>query len=158
MTETDSAALVAAGHDDAPSALELRSHTPGVASMRVESVGGRSVVVVRIDNSRRRGALAPIDGENIAEAARMALDKRLPLLLFMTSSGADANEGVAALHGWGIAARVLTRCSGTVPIIAIVEGGAVSGSALLIGLADVVIMTRDAYAFVSGPIGVRQLT
>ncbi len=126
--------------------------------MRVESVGGRSVVVVRIDNSRRRGALAPIDGENIAEAARMALDKRLPLLLFMTSSGADANEGVAALHGWGIAARVLTRCSGTVPIIAIVEGGAVSGSALLIGLADVVIMTRDAYAFVSGPIGVRQLT
>ena len=96
MTEIDSAAPVSAGHDDARPLLELRSRTPGVASMRVESVAGRSVVVVRIDNSRRKGALTPIDGENIAEAARMALDKRLPLLLFMTSSGADANEGVAA--------------------------------------------------------------
>jgi acetyl-CoA carboxylase carboxyltransferase component len=126
--------------------------------MRIEEIDGRRVVAVRIDSSRRKGALTPIDGENIAEAARMALDKQLPLLLFMASSGADANEGVAALHGWGTAAKELTRCSGAVPVIAIVDGGAVSGSALLIGLADIVIMTKDAYAFVSGPIGVRQLT
>ncbi len=151
----DTAAVMPpAGHD----VLELRALTPGVASMRIESIGGRRCVVVRIDASRRRGALTPIDGENIAEAARMALDKRLPLLLFMTSSGADANEGVAALHGWGMAARELTRCSGVIPTLAIVDGGAVSGSALLIGLADIVIMTQSAYAFVSGPIGVRQLT
>ena len=158
MTEIDSAARGTDSHADEQELLRLRSRTPGVASTRIESIDGRRVVVVRIDSSRRKGALSPIDGENIAEAARMALDAQLPLLLFMTSSGADAHEGVAALHGWGIAARVLTRCSGRVPIIAIIDGGVVSGSALLIGLADVVIMTRDAYAFVSGPIGVRQLT
>ena len=138
--------------------LELRSHTPGVASVRIETLGGRSSVVVRVDNTRRKGALTPIDGENITEAARMALVKRLPLVLFMSSSGADANEGVAALHGWGKAAHELTQCSGVVPVIAIVDSGVVSGSALLIGLADIVIMTRSAYAFVSSPMSVRQLT
>jgi len=143
---------------DSDPSLELRSYTPGVASMRIESLDGRNAVVVRVDSSRRRGALTPIDGENISEAARMAWTKRLPLVLFMASSGADANAGVAALHGWGTAARELTRCSGVVPIIAIVDGGAVSGSALLIGLADIVVMTKGAYAFVSGPMGVRQLT
>jgi acetyl-CoA carboxylase carboxyltransferase component len=39
-----------------------------------------------------------------------------------------------------------------------VTGPAVSGPALLLGLADIVIMTADAYAFVSGPHMVRQFT
>ena len=66
--------------------------------------------------------------------------------------------GVAALHGWGTAARVLSKCSGVIPVIAAVTGPAVSGTALLIGLADIVVMTETAYAFVSGPIPVRQMT
>ena len=40
----------------------------------------------------------------------------------------------------------------------VVTGPAVSGPALLLGLADIVIMTSDAYAFVSGPHMVRQFT
>ena len=138
--------------------LELRARTPGVASMRIEDLNGRTAMVVRIDSSRRRGALAPIDGETMAEAARTALEQRLPLVMFMASSGADAHEGVAALHGWGRAARVLTRCSGAVPLIFIIDGPTVSGSALLLGLGDVIIMTADAYAFVSGANAVRRLT
>ena len=138
--------------------LELRSRTPGVAAVRIERFADRRAVVVRIDDTHRRGALRPIDGENIAAAARMALAKRLPLVMFVASSGADANEGVEALHGWGTAARELVQASGVIPVIAIVDGPAVSGSALLIGLADIVIMTADAYAFVSSPRGVRQLT
>ena len=138
--------------------LELRSRTPGVAAVRIERFGERRAVVVRIDDTHRRGALRPIDGENIAEAARTALRKRLPMVMFVASSGADAHEGVEALHGWGGAARELVQASGVVPVLAIVDGPAVSGSALLIGLADVVIMTTDAYAFVSSPQGVRQMT
>ncbi|MCP3939660.1 MAG: methylmalonyl-CoA carboxyltransferase [Actinomycetia bacterium] len=138
--------------------LELRTHTPGVAAVRIERFGDRLVVVVRISGAIRRGALNPIDGENIAEAARMGARKRLPLVMFVSSSGANAAEGIEALHGWGQAARELTQCSGSVPIIAINDGPAVSGSALLIGLADIVIMTDDAYAFVSSPNGVRQFT
>jgi|TARA_B110000444_G_scaffold172782_1_gene161605 acetyl-CoA carboxylase carboxyltransferase component len=104
------------------------------------------------------GALTPEDGKTIANALEMALAKRLPAILLLASSGADANHGVAALHGWGTAARVLSKCSGVIPVIAAVTGPAVSGTALLIGLADIVVMTESAYAFVSGPIPVRQMT
>jgi acetyl-CoA carboxylase carboxyltransferase component len=74
------------------------------------------------------------------------------------SSGADILEGIAALHGWGRAAKALAECSGVVPTINIVSGPAVSGPALLIGLADFVVMTEDSYAFVSGPTMVEEFT
>ena len=44
------------------------------------------------------------------------------------------------------------------PTITIVTGPAVSGPALLIGLADFVIMTKESYAFVSGPTMVAEFT
>ena len=76
----------------------------------------------------------------------------------MRSSGADIVEGFAALHGWGLAARALADCSGVVPTIFVVDGPAVSGPALLIGLADLVVMTDEAYAFVSGPTMIADFT
>jgi acetyl-CoA carboxylase carboxyltransferase component len=76
----------------------------------------------------------------------------------MASSGADILGGIAALHGWGQAARAIAHCSGVVPTFTIVTGPAVSGPALLIGLSDFVIMTADSYAFVSGPTMVAEFT
>jgi len=137
---------------------EIRARTPGCVTARVQDVGGRPAVVVRIDGSSRRGALSALDGETITEAARLALEKRLPLVCAIASSGADILEGVGALAGWGRAARAIVRCSGVVPLVFAVTGPAVSGPALLIGLADLVVMTEDAYAFVSGPQMVRQFT
>ena len=57
----------------------------------------------------------------------------LPLLAIIASSGADVNDGVAALHGWGMAARMLTRCSGRVPVLIAATGPVLSGPALLLG-------------------------
>jgi acetyl-CoA carboxylase carboxyltransferase component len=65
---------------------------------------------------------------------------------------------MAALHGWGNAARALADCSGVVPVIINVTGPAVSGPALLVGLADHVVMTEESYAFVSGPAMVAEFT
>src|SRR5690606_12034606 len=42
-------------------------------------------------------------------------------------------------------------CSGRVPVLMAATGPVLSGPALLLGLADQVVMTEDAYAFVSGP-------
>src|SRR5207344_2718336 len=97
------------------------------------------------------GALTGPDGDTLAEAARVARQERVPLVVFMASSGADVAEGLDALVGWGGAAREMVRNSGIVPMVMVVTGPAVSGPALLLGLADVVIMTPEAYAFVSGP-------
>ena len=139
-------------------ALPLRAGVPGAVSVRTGELAGRLVVIATVDATERSGALSPEDGETLATAARTALREGLPLVTYLASSGADVAEGIAALHGWGLAARALVRCSGAVPTIIVVTGPAVSGPALLLGLADIVIMTADAYAFVSGPHMVRQFT
>ncbi len=140
--------------------VRLRALVPGATSARVESLPGtgRRVVTVRIDPAQRRGALSAQDSATLAEAARSALRQRIPLLVIMASSGADLDEGVAALHGWGSAAFALSQCSGVVPIVFVAVGLALSGPALLLGMADMVVMTPEAVAYVSGPAAVAQWT
>ncbi|MFC0082161.1 acyl-CoA carboxylase subunit beta, partial [Aciditerrimonas ferrireducens] len=108
-------------------------------------------VVVRSRSRRRRGALTPEDGETLAEAAELALRLRRPLVLELATAGSDVGHGVASLVGWGQGARAVAACSGVVPILCLVRGPAVSGPALLLGLADVCVATADSFAFLSGP-------
>jgi acetyl-CoA carboxylase carboxyltransferase component len=109
-------------------------------------------------SGHHRGALTRADGATIAAAARMALDLSLPLVIIVASSGSDVNEGIAALHGWGEAAAAVVACSGRVPVLAAVTGPAISGPALLLGLADLSVMTPEAFAFLSGPDAVETFT
>ena len=137
--------------------LGLRTRTGGSVTFAVRQLGDRRVMVVEVEGEDR-GALRPADGENLAIAARTARDQRLPLVCFMASSGAAIDEGVGAVHGWGTAAREFVACSGVVPTIFCVTGPTVSGPALLLGLADLVVMVDNTYAFMSGPHMVRQFT
>jgi len=147
-------------------AVQLRAKVPGVVHADIDILdtmsGPRRIVRVRIggdaNEDGKGGALSPRDGESIANAAHVALAERLPVVVELSSTGADISEGLAALHGWGQAAKALSSCSGIVPTVMAVSGPAVSGPALLLGLADHVVMTEDAYAFVSGPHMVRQFT
>jgi acetyl-CoA carboxylase carboxyltransferase component len=138
--------------------LALRARAPGAVRAGVTEIGGRSVVAVDIDADVRRGALSSAASETLAIAAVTARAERMPLVGSIGSSGADIVEGMAALHGWGRAARAIADCSGVVPVVFTVTGPAVSGPALLLGLADQVVMTTDAYAFVSGPTMVAEFT
>ena len=138
--------------------LQLREGTPAHVVASVHDLDGRTVMLIKAEDPEHRGALSPDDGDTMTAAALMAIEKRMPIVLLLASSGADAHHGVAALDGWGRAARALAKASGGVPILAGVTGPAVSGTALLIGLADVVVMAENAYAFVSGPVPVQQMT
>ncbi len=131
---------------------------PGSVRASVETLGGRRVVQARSVSGHHRGALTQADGDTIAEAARVALDERVPLVVVLSSSGSEVAEGIDALHGWGRAAAAIAACSGSVPVLAAVTGAAISGPALLLGLADVAVMTPDAFAFVSGPDAVEGFT
>ncbi len=138
--------------------VALRSRVPSSVTANVRDVGGREVVWVDVDASTRSGALSSESSLQLEHAARTAASIGIPLVCVMRSSGADIVEGFAALHGWGRAAHALAACSGVVPTIFVVDGPAVSGPALLIGLADLVVMTAGAYAFVSGPAMVADFT
>ncbi|MSZ60701.1 MAG: methylmalonyl-CoA carboxyltransferase [Actinobacteria bacterium] len=139
--------------------VELQHNVPGAAAANVVMLSNdRCVVWLTVDGTQHRGALSAAASYVIATAADTARTKGIPLVIQMESSGADILEGIAALHGWGTAAKALADCSGVVPTISIVTGPAVSGPALLLGLSDFVVMTEDAYAFVSGPTMVVEFT
>ena len=139
--------------------VELQHSVPGAASAAIVRFShGREAVWLTVDGEVHKGALSAAASHVIATAAQTARSKGLPLVTQMESSGADILEGIAALHGWGTAAKALADCSGVVPTISIVTGPAVSGPALLIGLSDFVVMTDESYAFVSGPTMVAEFT
>jgi acetyl-CoA carboxylase carboxyltransferase component len=143
-----------------PKPVILRGGVGGSTSAVVEQWGPdrRRVVMARIDPSHRRGALGESDSATLAAAATTAADLHIPLIGVLASSGADVHDGVAALHGWGTAARALSACSGLVPVLLAVVGPAMSGPALLLGMADAVVMTAESVAYVSGPGAVAEMT
>ena len=112
---------------------------------------GRQVSWFSLDGGKHRGAIGSAEGEAMERAVRLAIELGIPIVGRVASSGADVNEGIAALQAWGRVARAMVDASGVVPIILLLVGPAVSGPALLLGIADHVIMTNDAFAYVSGP-------
>lgn len=140
----------------------MRAGHKGIVSAGLTTLDGRlderEVVAFVIEQSDRGGAIDADDGEVLAEAAHLARTLRRPLVGVLHSTGVDVHAGLAALHGWGRVARALADCSGLVPVVLVVDGAAISGAALLLGLADLVIMTGVSYAFVSGPSMVADFT
>lgn len=114
-----------------------------------------SATCLQLEPGRSLGADA---SASLAEAAESALAVRLPLVLTLASSGPGPAEDSGALDGWGRLARALSRCSGIVPVVVVVDGPLLSGPALLLGLADAVVMTQQALVYVSGPGAVAQVT
>ncbi len=112
----------------------------------------------RLAGGAHRGAIGPVEGQVVERLIRLALDVGVPVVGELATSGADVREGLASLHAWGRVARALSDASGTVPIVFSVVGPCVAGPALLLGIADHVVMTAGAYAYVSGPRSVEDFT
>ena len=128
------------------------------AALRPLVDDGPPVGFFRLEGGKHRGAIGRAEGETIARLVQTATDAGVPIVGVLSTSGADVHEGVASLHAWGGIARALAAASGVVPIVFVVTGPCVSGPALLLGLADVVVMTNDAFAYVSGPAAVTGFT
>ncbi len=138
--------------------LPISAQVPGTVRAGVELLGDRPAIVARSTSGRHRGALTANDGETVAQAARLALAQKLPLVLVVSTSGSDVSAGIDALHGWGKAAAAVAKCSGSVPVLAAVAGPALAGPSLLLGIADITAMTPESFAYMSGPSMVREFT
>jgi acetyl-CoA carboxylase carboxyltransferase component len=140
-------------------ATPLAGHRSSTATARlIEAPDGRMVSTFRIEGGKHVGAIGPPEGMVLERAIRHAAEFGIPVVGTIASSGADVLDGVASLHAWGRVAKALADASGVVPTLLVVVGPCVSGPALLLGLADVTIMTEDAFAYVSGPDTVRAFT
>ncbi len=130
----------------------------GAVTAALTQIDGRRVAWFRLDGGRHRGAIGPTEGQTIERTVRLALDAGIPVVGEVATSGADVHEGLASLVAWGRVAKALTDASGTVPVILTVFGPCVGGPALLLGLADHVVMTAEAYAYLNGPRAVASFT
>ena len=138
--------------------LRVAAGRPSAATAEITELDGRTVAVFRLGGGEHRGALGPSEGLTIERLVEVASDLGVPILGIVTTSGADVGHGLAALHAWGRVARALSKASGVVPVAIVVTGPCVSGPALLLGVADIVIMTATAFAYVSGPRAVQGFT
>jgi len=143
--------------DIAP-AVPVAACRGGAAAASLTELDGRRVGWFRLEGGKHRGALGPVEGEVIERLVRLALDVGVPIVGELATSGADVGEGLPSLHAWGRVAAVLAQASGAVPIVLAVTGPCVGGPALLLGLADHVVMTAGAFAYVNGPEAVVEIT
>jgi acetyl-CoA carboxylase carboxyltransferase component len=142
----------------APAHFALTRLTPSDVRVTIRALDGRQVVWAEFDEDDQPTRLTSTTSEQFVTAADAARRHRMPLVLVLATSGADINEGIPSLHAWGRVAAALTACSGVVPTAVIVSGPAVSGPALLLGIADLTVMTETSYAFVNGPTMVEEFT
>ncbi|MEM7094684.1 MAG: carboxyl transferase domain-containing protein [Actinomycetota bacterium] len=136
--------------------VPLRTGIDGSVKAGVRPIGGIPVASFTIVGDLQ--SLSQADAYTISAVCELARSKGHPVVGFVQSTGADVREGLTAAHGWGTAARAMIRCSGIVPTVLVVTGPVVSGPALMLGIADLVVMVDNTYAFVSGPAMVEQFT
>jgi acetyl-CoA carboxylase carboxyltransferase component len=138
--------------------VALNAHADIAASADIREVDGRRVAWFRIAGGKHHGAIGVAGAQTVERAVQLAEQLGIPLVGELDTSGAELREGVAALHAWGRLAHAVVRCSGQVPTIGVVTGACVSGPALALGLFDHVVMTEDAFAYVTGPDSVAEFT
>jgi acetyl-CoA carboxylase carboxyltransferase component len=138
--------LLVAGHADDATRVELRD------------LDGRQVSWCTVAGGKRHGAINTRGAATLERGVRLAIERGVPAVIVLDTGGADIIEGVPALMGWGRVAAALSAASGVVPTVVAVTGACVSGPALLLGLADAVVMTAEAFAYVSGPDAVEAFT
>jgi len=136
----------------------IASARSAAVDARLTDLDGRPTAWVRIAGGKHHGAIGIAGSEVAVRAITLATETGVPIVVSLDTSGAEIGEGVAALHGWGQIAAALAAASGVVPIVIVVTGACVSGPSLLLGLADHVIMTTDAFAYVTGPADIAAFT
>lgn len=122
------------------------------------AVDGRPIACFAQDASFAGGSLGEAHAETVIRVLELAGRARMPVVGFIESAGARMQEGVAALSGYGRIFRAHTELSGLVPQISIICGASAGGGSYAPALTDLVVMTRRASMFLTGPGVVREVT
>ncbi len=138
--------------------IDLRAAMNARSSARVISVEDRRFMRVSLHGSRAGDTISQADCTVVEAGLRTAREQRLPVIGHIVAAGPDVSEGLAPSVAWSRIAKEIVRCSGVIPVMLVVDGPVLSGPSFLLGLADVVVFTEDAYSYLSGPRMVRDFT
>ena len=139
--------------------VPIRANAGPLFAAGTTILGDRTVVLASVKaDATIEPHLTIEDGLTLAAAIGSARQQKIPFVGVLRTTGVPFEEGIGGSHSWATAARELVKASGAIPTVLIASGPVVSGPALLLGLADVVIFTEDAYAYVTGPKSVEAYT
>ena len=136
----------------------LGAHRPGAARADLREISGRTVAYAEVDGLRPGGSGAA-EADTVGRALELAEQLGIPVVVWVHSVAVDPGAaGLEGLTAWGRVARRAVRLSGVVPLIVVVSGPVHGGLALVLGLADHVVFTQGATAYLNGPGPVRRVT
>jgi len=121
-------------------------------------VDGRPIACFAQDPSYLGGSLGESQADTICRVLDQAGRARVPVVGFIESAGARLQEGVAALSGYGRIFKAHTALSGIVPQISVICGASAGGGSYAPALTDIVVMTKAASMFLTGPGVVKEVT
>ena len=122
------------------------------------TVDGRPLACFAQDPSYLGGSLGEVHADTICAVLEHAGRARIPVVGFIESAGARLQEGVAALGGYARIFRAHTALSGQVPQISVICGASAGGGSYAPALTDIVVMTKRASMFLTGPGVVQEVT
>ena len=115
------------------------------------AVDGRPIACYAQDPSYLGGSLGDVHADTICRVLEIAERSRIPVVGFVESAGARLQEGITALGGYGRIFRRHVALSGVVPQISVICGASAGGGSYAPALTDVVVMTKRASMFLTGP-------
>ena len=117
------------------------------------TVNGLPVVVVSFDFSFMAGSMGSVVGEKFVRAAKIALEKKVPLICFAASGGARMQEGLFSLMQMAKTSAILAQLSKAgVPFISVLTDPTMGGvSASLAMLGDINVAEPKALIGFAGP-------
>lgn len=123
------------------------------------TIGGQKVVIYSEDFTVIGGTLGKQHGYKIANAIKMAIENRCPVIGINDSGGARIQEGVNALAGYGEIFYYNTMASGYIPQISIIAGNCAGGAVYSPGITDFIFVIDDiSQMFVTGPKVIKSVT
>ncbi|MCR4604940.1 MAG: acyl-CoA carboxylase subunit beta [Eubacterium sp.] len=116
------------------------------------TINSQPVVIYSEDFTVIGGTLGKTHGFKIANAIKMAIENRCPVIGINDSGGARIQEGINALAGYGEIFYYNTMASGYIPQISIIAGNCAGGAVYSPGITDFIFVIDDiSQMFVTGP-------
>ena len=123
------------------------------------TVNGRTVFAFAKDFTVFGGWLGETHAQKIIKIQDMAMKARAPIIGLFDAGGAQIQEGVAALGGYGEVFKRNVIASGVIPQTSVIMGPCAGGDVYSPAMTDFIFMVKDtSYMFVTGPDVVKTVT
>lgn len=121
-------------------------------------IDGRPVAVIAHDQTVFGGSVGEMFGRKVAATMEFAATVGCPYIAINDSGGARVQDAATSLAWYAEMSRRQEGLSGTVPQISIMLGKCAGGAVYAPINTDVLVATKDAYMFVTGPEVIRDVT